>query len=128
MIGNTLFYLITVPLFGGWLYLIVRYARVNRRWFVRYMERDAERRGLGLSDRPSFRFQQLVLHALGSIPVWRMGLLMFRPDPDAEVERARQEAVGAVKLPLRIVGALLVLWAVAFIAVAGFLLVHWLVS
>src|SRR5882757_123785 len=87
MIGNILFYVVTVPLFGGWLYLIGRYARVNRRWFVRYMERDAEHRGLGLSDRPSVRFHQLVFHALGSVPLWRMGLLMFRRDSDPEVEK-----------------------------------------
>jgi hypothetical protein len=126
MIGNVLFYVVTVPLLGGWLYLMGRYARVNRRWFVRYMERDARHRGVELSDHPAVRFHQLVFHALGSIPPWRMGLLMFRPDSDPEVENLRQQAVGAAKQPLRILGGLLALWAVAFIAVAAFLLVHWL--
>jgi hypothetical protein len=128
MIGNTLFFVVAVPLLGGWLYLIVRYARANRRWFVRYMERDAGVRGFGLSDRSSFRFLQLVLQGMGSFPVWRMGPLMFRPDSDPEVERARQQAVGAVKLPLRILGGLLVLWVVAAIAAAAVLLVHWLAN
>jgi len=83
---------------------------------------------VALSDRSSLRFYQLVVHALGSMSFREMATVMFRHDPDPEVEALRHESVRRVRPLLVMLGAGAVIWAVGMVAVTAFLLIHWLVA
>lgn len=118
MTTTLIFWLLAGPFCALWLALLVRYTIANKRWFNRVLERGAR-----LGEREETRIDRL-LHRLarsqtlyflayGTAEIARGPLAMYRPDPDPEIERIRQEAVARYKPMLYIFGAGVALWFVA---------------
>jgi hypothetical protein len=96
-----------------WLAYALRYVPASRRWFRAMSARDAARRNSAV---PRSVFPRYFGFAIG-VFVRNGALMLFRPDPDAEIEALRREAITRARPLLVILGVLIAVTLLVSIAV-----------